>query len=57
MSDHCAPSSTRVSPPSAINLALMPPRWVIVPRRDGKNNYYTLTDTGVELAMVVKELM
>ena len=39
------------------HLALLRHGGVIVPRRDGKNNYYTLTDTGVELAMVVKELM
>jgi DNA-binding transcriptional ArsR family regulator len=39
------------------HLALMRHGGVIVPRRDGKNNYYTLTDIGVELASVVKELM
>jgi DNA-binding transcriptional ArsR family regulator len=39
------------------HLALMRHGGVIVPRRDGKNNFYTLTDTGVELAGVVKELI
>jgi DNA-binding transcriptional ArsR family regulator len=39
------------------HLALMRHGGVIIPRRDGKNNYYTLSDTGVELAIVVKELM
>jgi DNA-binding transcriptional ArsR family regulator len=39
------------------HLALLRHGSVIIPRRDGKNNYYTLTDTGVELANVVKDLM
>jgi hypothetical protein len=30
---------------------------VIAPRRQGKNNFYSLTDTGEELAKVVKHLM
>ena len=39
------------------HLALLRHGGVVNPRRDGKNNYYTLTDTGVELAMVAKELI
>jgi DNA-binding transcriptional ArsR family regulator len=39
------------------HLALLRHGGVIVPRRDGKNNYYTLTDLGEELSAVVKALM
>jgi DNA-binding transcriptional ArsR family regulator len=39
------------------HLALLRHGGVIVPRRDGKNNFYSLTDQGVQLAGMVKELM
>jgi DNA-binding transcriptional ArsR family regulator len=39
------------------HLALLRHGGVIAPRRDGKNNYYALTDTGLELAKIVKALM
>ena len=39
------------------HLALLRHGGVIAPRRQGKNNYYTLTDKGVFLARVVKALM
>jgi DNA-binding transcriptional ArsR family regulator len=39
------------------HLALLRHGGIIVPRRDGKNNYYSLTDEGVELATLVQRLM
>jgi DNA-binding transcriptional ArsR family regulator len=39
------------------HLALLRHGGIIAPRRQGKNNFYGLTDTGVELARVVKQLM
>ena len=30
---------------------------IIAPRRQGKNNYYSLTETGADLAKVVKNLI
>ena len=38
------------------HLALLRHGNVIAPRRQGKNNYYNLTDTGVVLASVVKTI-
>jgi DNA-binding transcriptional ArsR family regulator len=39
------------------HLALLRHGGVIVPRRDGKNNYYSLTDEGVALCKLVQGLM
>lgn len=39
------------------HLALLRHGGIIAPRRQGKNNYYSLTDTGAELAKVVKHLI
>ncbi len=39
------------------HLALLRHGGVIAPRRQGKNNFYSLTDTGTELAVVVKQLI
>jgi DNA-binding transcriptional ArsR family regulator len=39
------------------HLALLRHGGIIAPRRQGKNNYYSLTDTGAELARVVKNLI
>ena len=39
------------------HLALMRHGGVIIPRRQGKNNYYSLTDKGEDLSKVVKGLM
>ena len=36
------------------HLALLRHGGIIAPRRQGKNNFYGLTDAGVELAKVVK---
>ena len=30
---------------------------IIAPRRQGKNNFYSLTDTGADLSRVVQALM
>src|SRR5262245_13197686 len=39
------------------HLALLRHGSIIAPRRQGKNNFYGLTEAGEELAMVVKSLM
>jgi len=39
------------------HLALLRHGGIISPRRQGKNNFYGLTETGTELARVVKELI
>jgi ArsR family transcriptional regulator, zinc-responsive transcriptional repressor len=39
------------------HLALLRHGSIIAPRRQGKNNFYGLTDTGEKLAAVVKEIM
>ena len=39
------------------HLALLRHGGIISPRRQGKNNFYSLTDTGTELAAVVKSLI
>ena len=39
------------------HLALLRHGQIIAPRRQGKNNFYSLTDTGAALATVVKDLM
>ena len=39
------------------HLALLRHGGIIIPRRQGKNNFYGLTETGEELAKVVKTLM
>lgn len=39
------------------HLALLRHGGIISPRRQGKNNFYSLTETGTDLAEVVKGLM
>jgi DNA-binding transcriptional ArsR family regulator len=39
------------------HLALLRHGGVIAPRRQGKNNFYSLTDTGYDLARVVQNLI
>jgi DNA-binding transcriptional ArsR family regulator len=39
------------------HLALLRHGGIIAPRRQGKNNFYSLTDSGSDLATVVKGLM
>src|SRR6185312_7586194 len=39
------------------HLALLRHGGIIAPRRQGKNNFYGLTETGAELAKVVKNVM
>lgn len=39
------------------HLALLRHGGIISPRRQGKNNFYSLTDVGADLAAVVKGLM
>ena len=53
MSDALGQSQPAVSH----HLALLRHGGIISPRRQGKNNFYGLTDTGVELSKVVKAMM
>jgi|SRR4051794_37279306 len=39
------------------HLALLRHGGIIIPRRQGKNNFYGLTDTGAELASLVQQLI
>jgi DNA-binding transcriptional ArsR family regulator len=39
------------------HLALLRHGGIISPRRQGKNNYYSLTETGAELARVIQALI
>ena len=39
------------------HLALLRHGRIIAPRRQGKNNFYGLTEAGEKLAVVVKEIM
>lgn len=39
------------------HLALLRHGGIIAPRRQGKNNFYSLTEAGTELAVVVKTLL
>jgi DNA-binding transcriptional ArsR family regulator len=39
------------------HLALLRHGGLIAPRRQGKNNFYSLTDTGERLARIVKNLV
>ena len=39
------------------HLALLRHGGIILPRRQGKNNFYSLSDVGVALAAVVKDLV
>src|SRR4051812_42981195 len=39
------------------HLALLRHGGIIAPRRQGKNNFYSLTDTGEELAKIVKSVV
>ena len=48
---------TMSQPAVSHHLALLRHGGIITPRRQGKNNFYALTDTGEELAKVVKAIM
>jgi DNA-binding transcriptional ArsR family regulator len=53
LSDELSQSQPAVSH----HLALLRHGGLIAPRRQGKNNYYGLTDSGEELAQVVKAVL
>jgi len=53
LSDELSQSQPAVSH----HLALLRHGGIIAPRRQGKNNYYGLTETGEELARVVKSVL
>lgn len=50
-------SLNQTQPAVSHHLALMRHGGIVMPRRQGKNNFYSLTDTGEELAKVVRNLM
>jgi DNA-binding transcriptional ArsR family regulator len=52
----CA-SLSQSQPAVSHHLALLRHGGIIAPRRQGKNNFYSLTETGGELAKVVKSLI
>jgi ArsR family transcriptional regulator, zinc-responsive transcriptional repressor len=43
-----------MSQPAVSNLALLRHGGIVERRRQGKNNFYTLTDTGYRLSKIVK---
>jgi DNA-binding transcriptional ArsR family regulator len=47
----------QTQPAVSHHLALLRHGSIIAPRRQGKNNFYGLTDAGEKLAGVVKEIM
>lgn len=47
----------QTQPAVSHHLALMRHGGIVVPRRQGKNNFYSLTDTGLELSKVVKAMI
>ena len=53
LSEHLSQSQPAVSH----HLALLRHGGIIAPRRQGKNNFYGLTEIGVELSKVVKQLI
>lgn len=53
----CADLGTQSQPAVSHHLALLRHGGIIAPRRQGKNNFYSLTDTGSDLARVVKNLI
>ena len=44
-------------PATSHHLALLRLSGIIVPRRQGKNNFYALTETGERLASIIKHLI
>jgi DNA-binding transcriptional ArsR family regulator len=48
---------TQSQPAVSHHLALMRHGGIIAPRRHGKNNFYSLTETGAELAKIVKAMI
>jgi DNA-binding transcriptional ArsR family regulator len=53
----CADLGTQSQPAVSHHLALLRHGGIIAPRRQGKNNFYSLTEVGTDLAGVVKGLM
>ena len=57
VSELCSDLGTQSQPAVSHHLALLRHGGIIAPRRQGKNNFYSLTDTGSGLATVVKNLI
>lgn len=53
----CADLGTQSQPAVSHHLALLRHGRLIEPRREGKHNYYYLTDAGRELAEVVQSMI
>jgi DNA-binding transcriptional ArsR family regulator len=47
----------QTQPAVSHHLALMRHGGIVLPRRQGKNNFYSLTETGQELAKVVRAMI
>src|SRR6516165_912739 len=57
VSELCTDLGTQSQPAVSHHLALLRHGRLIEPRRDGKHNFYGLTETGKELADLVKMLV
>jgi DNA-binding transcriptional ArsR family regulator len=57
VSQLCAELGSQSQPAVSHHLALLRHGRLIEPRRDGKHNYYGLTDAGRELAEVVNSVV
>ncbi len=57
VSELCGDLGTQSQPAVSHHLALLRHGRLIEPRRDGKHNFYGLTETGKELADLVKTLV
>ena len=57
VSELCSDLGTQSQPAVSHHLALLRHGRLIEPRRDGKHNFYGLTDSGKELAKVVQSII
>ena len=57
VSELCADLGTQSQPAVSHHLALLRHGGIIAPRRQGKNNFYGLTELGAELTQVILSLI
>ena len=57
VSELCSDLGTQSQPAVSHHLALLRHGQIITPRRQGKNNFYTLTENGTKLAAVIEGLI
>jgi DNA-binding transcriptional ArsR family regulator len=53
----CEALGGQSQPATSHHLALLRHGGIIMPRRQGKNNFYALTETGEQLALIVKKVI